>query len=231
MRIRGTLLDDTFDEDDIDDLLDTLEGLKKEYIDYYLGQHSQCRIGISDNKKRQQILDSDMVHQLGILSQLNDIVTTGKYNDLLNNQLKNLRVCYECTVEDMQKNPECPHCGFNPMSHDAMVNGKVTAIEEPILVAKKKQMGTELQKCLDQFIQTKEWPTDLQQLCKAIKELFADYECVALSETAFMEKILSWGTLSPDAFKKKINDYIDSLMGGKDKNQIRLAFTEEREKK
>lgn len=250
MRIRGTLLGDTFDEDDIDDLLDTLEGLKKEYIDYYLGQHSQCRIGISDNKKRQQILDSDMVHRLGILSQLNDIVTTGKYNDLLNNQLKNLRVCYECTVEDMQKNPECPHCGFNPMSHDAMVNGKVTAIEEqlqqmlddwkesilqsvnePILVAKKKQMGTELQKCLDQFIQTKEWPTDLQQLCKAIKELFADYECVALSEIAFMEKILSWGTLSPDAFKKKINDYIDSLMGGKDKNQIRLAFTEEREKK
>lgn len=243
LAMRDHLLVPGYDEVQTDALLDALEALKKEYIDYYMERHAACRLGIKDAQRRQKLLNSGTVAKLRILSQLSDILPTGKFGDLVNRQLADLRVCYECTGVELQRHVECPHCGFNPAAKEPPVAGRIDFFEEkltemleswketllgtlddPMLRDRQRYMSTELQQIIQRFAETKRFPDDLNKFCTAVREAFADYECIEVNETAFMEEVLSWGTLSPEAFKKRMGDYIDRQVGHKNKDQVRLTF-------
>lgn len=242
--MRTELLMPDYDDSETDDLMDALEALRSEYIDYYMNRHKACRLGVKEAQRRQKLLDGDLVSKLKTLSGIGGgILPTGKFSDLVNNQLSGLRVCYECTSVELHNAVECPHCGFNPAAKEPIVDGRLDVIEEklsdtleqwrdtlletlsdPMVADKQKYMSAELAPFIVDFIDTKRFPAELTMFCKAVREAFADYECVELNDMAFLEEVLSWGTLSPDAFKKRVSDYIDKQVGTRNKDQIRIAF-------
>ena len=244
--MRSELLSPDYDEADSDDLMEALEALRSEYISYYIERHKACRLGVKDAERKQKLLDGDVVSRLKTLSGIGGgILPTGKYTDLVTNQLQGLKVCYECTSVELQNQVECPHCGFNPSAKETGVSGRLDYIEDklseilnqwrdtllgtlddPMVTEKRKYMSTELAPFIEEFIKTKHYPKDLESFCKAVREAFADYECVELDGLGFLEDVLSWGTLSPDAFKKRMTDYIDAKIAGKNKDQVRIAFTD-----
>ncbi len=244
--MRDHLLEPDYDVTETDDLMDELTDLQNAYIDYYMDRHKACRLGVKDAQRRQKLLDGTLIFKLKTLSGIGGgILPTGKFNDLVGNQLSGLRVCYECTATEMKTHVECPHCGFSPASKEPIVAGRIDDIEDklngmlaswrdtllgtlddPMVADKQKFMSAELQPVIAQFIKTKQFPDDLPTFCRAVREAFADYECVEFSETRFMEEVLSWGTLSPAAFKKRMAEYIDKQVGGHNPDQVRIAFTD-----
>ena len=244
--MRAHLLAPDYDETETDDLMDGMEALKSEYISYYMDRHKACRLGVKEAERKQKLLDSDLVFRLKTLSGIGGVILpTGKFTDLVNNQLSGLKVCYECTPTELKNAVECPHCGFNPSAKESIVSGRLDAIEtklseiidqwrdtllgtldDPMVADKQKYMSAELAPYIADFVKTKRFPNDLDAFCRAVREAFADYECVELDEYSFLEEVLSWGTLSPDAFKKRMTDYIDKQVAGKNKDQVRIAFTD-----
>lgn len=245
LTMRDDILELDYDDVQTDDLLTALEGLKAEYIDYYLEGHVAHRLGFKDAQRRQKLLDGPVVAKLRTLSQLRDILPTGQFTDVVNTKLSALKVCYECTDAEMQAQPKCVHCHYSPTDNDPVVTGQLNALEErldeinekwreillgtlsdPMLEERKKFLSADKQPIIATFLQTKKYPDDLQSFCTAVKEVFAEFECVMLNEGDFMEEILSWGTLTPAVFMQKVQTYVDKLTKGKNKDDIRLAWAE-----
>lgn len=244
--MRDHLLEPDYDVTETDDLMDDLGDLQNAYIDYYMDRHKACRLGVKDAQRRQKLLDGTLIFKLKTLAGIGSgILPTGKFNDLVGNQLSGLRVCYECTPTEMKTHVECPHCGFSPASKEPVVAGRIDDIEDklnamlaswrdtllgtlddPMVASKQKFMSAELAPVIAEFIRTKQFPDDLPTFCRAVREAFADYECVEFSETRFLEEVLSWGTLSPAAFKKRMAEYIDQQVGKRNADQVRIAFTD-----
>ena len=198
-------------------------------------------MGIDGARRRQKLLDSVVVYKLKTLAQLSGILPTARFNDLLNRQLGSIRICYELTGIEMQARAECPHCAFNPSVGEPAVEGRLEDIESkldemlenwremlletlkaPMFYDRRRYMSAELEPYIWQFVETGRFPENLDAFCRAVREAFADFECVEMKESEFMEEVLSWGTLSPDAFKKRMCEYIDRKVGGRDRNKVRF---------
>ena len=132
LTMREELLDVNYDTNSTDVLMDELETLKKDYINFYLDQHKAYRLDHAGLKRRQAIIDGEQMAKLRQLLGVQDILSTGQYQELLNVHLNGLKPCYECTATELQAAPFCSHCGYKPGDKDKPVAGKLEYIEEQL---------------------------------------------------------------------------------------------------
>ena len=242
--LRDRLLDEDFDLEETDDLVISLEKLKKQYIEWYMSEHKAYRLDHSESQKKGALLQNPTFKALNTLRQINGILPTSQFTDL-QTQLAALKTCYELTGPEMEKKPVCAHCSFNPADNDAKpVHGRIgaiedkaedilnawtktlkTALEDPMTEDQKKLLGKPAQASIDKFIGTGFLPTPLdQQFIDNVNAILSGLESLEIHMDKLQDVMTSWGPCKPEDFKNKLIQWIDNQLSGKDKSKVRIVI-------
>lgn len=100
-----------------------LNKVKSNYIDLYFDEHKKKRLDITDAQRRGKIQEGRTLLSLRKLRTI-DILSVAKLTDL-ENELSDLKVCYELTPEELKSSPVCPHCHFHMDDNVKPVYGKL----------------------------------------------------------------------------------------------------------
>lgn len=240
--LRDRLLDDDFDMDEVDDLLISLGELKKKYIEWYMTEHKAYRLDHASSQKKGTLQQSTTFKSLLALKQI-DILQASQLNDL-QYQLTTLKTCYELTGPEMEKQADCPHCHFNPADNAGKpVHGRLgaiedkadevlnswtqslkSALEDPMLEDQKKLLGKNAQAAINKFIETGLLPVPVdQQFIDSVNAMLSGLESVEVHMDKLQTVMSSWGPCTPDDFKQKLTQWIDSQTRGRDKSKLRIV--------
>ena len=217
-----------------------LNKVKSKYIDLYFDEHKKKRLDITDAQRRGKIQEGRTLLSLRKLRSI-DILSVAKLTDL-ENELSDLKVCYELTPEELKSSPVCPHCHFHLDDNVKPVYGKLDNIEarldalldewtksllntisDPIVASQKEYLSAEQQNVIDAFIETKELPKRVDDFfIKAIQALLKGFEPVVVDADDLIEKLTKLPPLDETSFRQKVNDLIAGYTRGKDAGKLRI---------
>ncbi len=217
-----------------------LNKIKGEYIDLYYSEHKKKRLDIGDAQARGKLQEGRTLLSLKKLRSI-DILSVTKLTDL-ENELSELKVCYELTPEELKSSPVCPHCHFHLDDNVKPVHGKLDNIEsrldalleewtkslldtvsDPLVASQKEFLGGDQQKAIDAFIETKALPKRVDDFfVKAIQALLKGFEPVVVDADDLVEKLTKLPPLDEQAFRSKVNELIAGYTKGKDAGKLRI---------
>ncbi len=217
-----------------------LNKIKGEYIDLYYSEHKKKRLDIGDAQARGKLQEGRTLLSLKKLRSI-DILSITKLTDL-ENELSELKVCYELTPEELKSSPVCPHCHFHLDDNVKPVHGKLDNIEsrldalleewtkslldtvsDPLVASQKEFLGGDQQKAIDAFIETKALPKRVDDFfVKAIQALLKGFEPVVVDADDLVEKLTKLPPLDEQAFRSKVNELIAGYTKGKDAGKLRI---------
>ena len=206
----------------------------------YFDEHKKKRLDITDAQRRGKIQEGRTLLSLRKLRSI-DILSVAKLTDL-ENELSDLKVCFELTPEELKSSPVCPHCHFHLDDNVKPVYGKLDNIEarldalldewtksllntisDPIVASQKEYLSAEQQKVIDAFIETKELPKRVDDFfIKAIQALLKGFEPVVVDADDLIEKLTKLPPLDETSFRQKVNDLIAGYTRGKDAGKLRI---------
>ena len=238
------LLDADWDGDETDDIVIALTELKKKYIAWYMAQHKAYRLDHAASTKKAAIQTGATWKALTALKGISGILPTSQLTDLTN-QLTALKTCYEMTEPELQKQPDCPHCHFNPADNDGKpVHGRLGQIEDkadevlagwtgtlqgaltdPMLEDQKALLGKNARAAIDKFLQSGHLPTPVDpQFIQSVNAMLSGLESLEVHMDVLQSIMMSWGPCTPDDFKMKLTQWVDSQTSGKDVSKVRIVI-------
>lgn len=214
--------------------------VKDKYIDLYYSEHKKKRLDITDAQKRGKIQESRTLLTLKKLRGI-EILSVAKLTDL-ENELSDLKVCYELTPEELKSSSVCPHCHFHLDDNVKPVFGKLDNIEmrldslleewtkslldtisDPIVESQKEYLSEAQQKAIDDFIETKELPKRVDDFfVKAIQALLKGFEPVVVNADDLVEKLTKLPPLDEQTFRSKVSELISGYTRDKDAGKLRI---------
>ena len=170
-----------------------------------------------------------------------EILSVAKMTDL-ENELSNLKVCYELTPEELKSSSVCPYCHFRLDDNVKPVHGKLDNIElrldslleewtkslldtisDPIVESQKEYLNETQQKAIDEFVETKELPKRVDDFfVNAIQALLKGFEPVVVDADDLVEKLTKLPPLDETAFRQKVSDMIAGYTKDKDADKLRI---------
>lgn len=217
-----------------------LNKIKTKYIDLYFEEHKKKRLDITDAQCRGKIQEGRVLLSLRKLRSI-DILSVAKLTDL-ENELSNLKVCYELTPEELKSSSVCPHCHFRLDDNVKPIHGKLDNIEmrldslleewtkslldtisDPIVESQKEYLNETQQKAIDEFVETKELPKRVDDFfVNAIQALLKGFEPVVVDADDLVEKLTKLPPLDETAFRQKVSDLIAGYTKDKDADKLRI---------
>jgi hypothetical protein len=242
--LQARLLEDDWDSEETDDVVIALGELKKKYIAWYMAEHKAYRLDHAGSTKKGTIQQSTTWKSLIALKGIHGILPTSQLMDLTS-QLVALKTCYELTEPEMQKQADCPHCHFNPADNDSKpVHGRLgqiedkadevlngwtgtlkSALEDPMLEEQKALLGKNARAAIDKFLQGGHLPIPVdQQFIDSVNSMLSGLESLEVHMDKLQAVMTSWGPCTPDDFKQKLAQWVDSQTSGKDKSNVRIVI-------
>lgn len=226
-----------------------LSKIKKDYIEYYFNKHEKCRLGINDQKKKAELMNSKLLANMRKLAGIESIFQTGKLTEIING-ISELQVCYELTSSEMQKRPICSHCKFKPAESNVVVSGKlemlsddleqlfsgwentlVSVLADPLIMENKDLLKKGQQKIIDEFISNKEFPEIIDSFfVNTFNTLFLELDKVNIQVEDIVDEMMKLGPCTVEDLKLKMTKFIDSKVKGKDLSKLRIILQREEEK-
>lgn len=217
-----------------------LEEVKEEYIDVYYEEHKKKRLDITDAKRRGKLQESLTLANLRKLRSI-EILSAAKLV-AIEQDMANLKVCYELTPTELKSSHICPHCHYSLGDKAANVAGQLDNIEiridelveewqqtlldtisDPIVASQKEYLNAEQQKVIDEFITTASLPKRVDDFfIKAIKALLKGFEPVVIDAKDLMDKLMKLPPMDETAFKQKLNELVADYTKGKDEGKLRI---------
>ena len=217
-----------------------LEKVKEEYIDVYYEEHKKKRLDITDAKRRGKLQESLALANLRKLRSI-EILSAAKLA-AIEQDMANLKVCYELTPTELRTSHICPHCHYSLGDKAANVAGQLDNIEiridelveewqktlldtisDPIVASQKEYLNAEQQKVIDEFITTASLPKRVDDFfIKAIKALLKGFEPVVIDAEDLMDKLMKLPPMDETAFKQKLNELVAEYTKGKDEGKLRI---------
>ncbi len=220
---------------------DTLEKLKDKYITKYFEEHQKKRLGIEDAKRRGKIQESRSFSNLKKLRSIE--ILSGAKLTAIEQDMADLKVCYELTTTELKSSHICPHCHYNlgekakntvgqldniEMRIDDLVEEwtktLINTISDPIVASQKEYLTAQQQKVIDTFIESGELPTFLDDFfVKSIKTLLQGFEPVVIDTDEIIAKLDELGPCDVTTFKSKLNSIVDTYVKGRDIAKLRIV--------
>jgi len=217
-----------------------LEKVKEEYIDVYYEEHKKKRLDITDAKRRGKLQESLTLANLRKLRSI-EILSAAKLA-AIEQDMANLKVCYELTPTELKSSHICPHCHYSLGDKAANVAGQLDNIEiridelleewqqtlldtisDPIVTSQKEYLSAVQQKVIDEFITTASLPKRVDDFfIKAIKALLKGFEPVVIDAKDLMDKLMKLPPMDETAFKQKLNELVAEYTKGKDEGKLRI---------
>jgi hypothetical protein len=248
MEIRDGIRDSSKGKEASRNLSIDLIKIKNDYITYYFDKHEKSRLGINDQKKKVELMNSKELENMKKLAGIEAIFQTGKLTDIIK-RISELKVCYELTTSEMQKRPICPHCQFKAGASNVVVSGKLEMIKDnlyelyeewkttllsvlrdPLVMENKDLLKKEQQKVIDNFINKKEFPETVDSFfVNTFNTLFSELDKVNIQVEDMVEEMMKLGPCTVEDLKLKITKFIDNKVKGKDPSKLRLILEKEDE--
>ena len=218
-----------------------LSKVKDKYIEIYFSEHKKKRLDINDAKRRGKIQESVALGKLKKLRTI-EIVSSAKLS-AIEQDISELKVCYELTPEELKSTHICPHCRFNLGDKAKNVFGQLDNIEnriddlvaewtktlldtisDPIVASQKEYLTADQQKAIDEFVSTGELPKRVDDFfVKAISALLQGFEPVVIDTNDLIQKLEELPPLDEAAFASKIKDILSKYTKGKDLSKLRIV--------
>lgn len=217
-----------------------LEKVKEEYIGIYFEEHKKKRLDIDDAKRRGKLQESSVLANLRKLRGV-EILSAAKLTKI-EQDMANLKVCYELTPTELKTTHICPHCHYNLGDQVPNVAGQLdnldiriddlvtewtqtllNTISDPIVASQKEYLSAEQQKAIDDFIASGTLPKRVDDFfIKAIQALLKGFEPVVVDAKDLMDKLTKLPPMDEVSFKQKLNELIAGYTKGKDEGKLRI---------
>ena len=217
-----------------------LEKVKEEYIGIYFEEHKKKRLDIDDAKRRGKLQESSVLANLRKLRGV-EILSAAKLTKI-EQDMANLKVCYELTPAELKTTHICPHCHYNLGDQVPNVAGQLdnldiriddlvtewtqtllNTISDPIVASQKEYLSAEQQKAIDDFIASGTLPKRVDDFfIKAIQALLKGFEPVVVDAKDLMDKLTKLPPMDEVSFKQKLNELIAGYTKGKDEGKLRI---------
>lgn len=217
-----------------------LEKVKEEYIGIYFEEHKKKRLDIDDAKRRGKLQESSVLANLRKLRGV-EILSAAKLTKI-EQDMANLKVCYELTPAELKTTHICPHCHYNLGDQVPNVAGQLdnldiriddlvtewtqtllNTISDPIVASQKEYLSAEQQKAIDDFITSGTLPKRVDDFfIKAIQALLKGFEPVVVDAKDLMDKLTKLPPMDEATFKQKLNELIAGYTKGKDEGKLRI---------
>lgn len=222
-----------------------LQKLKKDYIVAYIRLHTRARLGVSDDKRKADLLNDQRLQILLKLAGI-DLMPRQQLTDY-QNRLAELKSCFALTEQNLDVSPICPHCGFRPSAETGMAAGSqmidqldaqldtmvaawtstiLSNLEDPITQANMDLLKIDDCESLEAFIKSKELPVPLDSnFVYALREVFSGLVKVTVKAQELQQALqVTDGPATPAEMKKRFEKYIDQLTKGKDPAKVRIVL-------
>jgi predicted ATPase len=218
---------------------------KKTFVQVYLALHVKSRLGVTEDKRKAQLMTDDRLKVLQKLSTI-DLMPRQQLTDF-QNRLAGLKSCFALTDRDMESAPLCPHCGFKPSVESAAVAASavlkqmddgldklvedwvrtlLTNLDDPTTKANLALLKTGPRKLVDGFMKKKALPDDLtQDFIQAMKEALSGLTKVSIKMDDLRAAIMAGGSpATPAEMRKRFEEYLDHLTKGKEPGKVRIVL-------
>ena len=218
-----------------------LEKIKDEYIGIYFEEHKKKRLDIDDAKRRGELQESLALANLRKLRSIE--ILSGAKLTAIEQDMADLKVCYELTPTELKASHICPHCHYNIGDRVPNVAGRLDNLEtriddllvewtqtllntisDPIVSSQKSYLSAEQQKAVDDFGSSGILPKRVDDFfVKAIKALLQGFEPVVINTADLTEKLEQLPPMDEASFKQKLNEIVAAYTQGKDTSKIRIV--------
>jgi anion-transporting ArsA/GET3 family ATPase len=222
-----------------------LGDLKKAYMQAYLSMHAKARLGVSEDKRKAQLMGDERLKKLQKLSTI-DLMPRQHLSDF-QNRLAGLKSCFALTEQELEASPVCPHCNYKPGAEPPMASAATmldaldneldklvenwtqtlfTNLEDPTTKGNLSLLKPESYKLVDGFIRKRTLPYDLDQdFIHALQEALSGLTKVSVKIADLREALLLGGSpATPAEMKKRFDEYLDGLTKGKEPSKVRIVM-------
>lgn len=224
--------------------LHKLQQLKQGYIQTYLEQHPQARLGVNEDRRKADLMRDGRLESLQKLATI-DLMPAGQLTDF-QNRLASLKSCFALTEQELQNSPLCPHCQFKPASEEietpagSLLTSMDTQLdrllaewtqtllgnlEDPTTQENLHLLKSERMQVVDNFLRSRSLPEPLtKDFIYAIQEVLSGLFKVVVKTQDLRSVLLSGGSpVTPAEMKKRFEDYLSELALGKDLSKVRIV--------
>lgn len=239
--IRDSILNGTSGEAAAQKVNVELEKIKDEYIGIYFEEHKKKRLDIDDAKRRGKLQESLALANLRKLRSIE--ILSGAKLTAIEQDMADLKVCYELTPTELKTSHICPHCHYNIGDRVSNVAGRLDNLEtriddlleewtqtllntisDPIVSSQKGYLSAEQQKAVNDFESSGTLPKRVDDFfVKAIKALLQGFEPVVINTADLTEKLEQLPPMDEASFKQKLNEIVAAYTQGKDTSKIRIV--------
>ena len=222
-----------------------LLGLKNEYIEIYLKEHKQHRLGTHDDELKKKLVTDERLSILRNLSMIDLLPLSALTN--FQSKVVRLKSCWNVSKSELAATSVCKQCGFHPAVEQkgrvitlslmdelndelqSLLDGWTTMLIDNLTqdptVKKNFELLKPLQKELvETFIKTKQYnPKTQDELIVTMKLILQGLEKAFIAAKELVEILGNGIPLTLDEFKERINAFLDKLSRGKEKSQVRVV--------
>ena len=217
--------------------------IKQSYIRAYAELHNKGRLGLSDERRRNDLLKDQLLVDLRAIR----LIKTLPLAELtsLENELGQMKACYIFTEKDLTNNPTCPHCYYEPTVGHANSVMKLTEVEEaldrlyrnsnttllnelgdPTVQKSVAVLPPEHKSQIDAFIKRRQLPSPMTHgFVQAVQEALRGVIPITLTPAA-LHQALNGLPCTVEELKHRFEAYLRQLTQGKEMDRVRILISE-----
>ncbi len=223
-----------------------LKELKNEYIEEYFYYHKKYRLNPTQDERKKKIMESDLFKSLSELSKV-DMIDKTAFFKIRETLIEDIKTCFTATKKELEQEPSCPYCRFNPTDFHGMieVSQKLDECEnrlddlyenwrealynnlsDPFVGQSIELMEMNDQKVIKSFIESRKLPDKIDSVfVKALNEVLKGLEKVEVDVEDIKEALIKGGAVcNPGEIKERFEAFVDDLMKGKSKDKVRILI-------
>lgn len=222
-----------------------LADLKKAYILAYLTMHVKARLGVSEDKRKAQLLNDRRLKDMQRLS----IIELMHVQQLVDfqNRLAGLKSCFALTEQELGTSAVCPHCNFKPGIEtpsapaatvlstldgelDKLIENWTRALiadlDDPTTKSNLSLLKPGPRKLVDGFLKEGALPDSLENdFIQALKEALSGLTRVPVKIAELRDALLAGGSpVTPTEMTKRFGEFLDQITKGKEPGKVRIIL-------
>jgi hypothetical protein len=221
-----------------------LADLKRSYIETYMALHLRARLGANEDKRKAKLLGDARLQTLQRLATI-DLMPRQQLVDL-QNRLAGLKSCFAVTPQELDADPECPHCSFRPSAETVVTPAKalltafdtdldnllsawtqtlLSNLQDPTTLENLKLLAPKARKLVDGILKKKALSDEIgQDLLQALQEALSGLIKVVITTDDLRAALLAGGSPATAAeMKKRFEEFLADRTKGKEPSKVRIV--------
>jgi hypothetical protein len=226
-------------------LISRLTELKNEYIRIYSALYAKCRLTLSEDKHKAELLRDPRLDQLQVLSTI-DILPSGQLTDY-RNKLASLKTAGSLSEKDLLMDPVPNNSDFRPINEDLstsastrlnnledqleqMVNSWTETLLEnladPITRDSLNLLGDNDRKAIDDFVSSRKLPDSIEDdFVKSLRQVLQGLVPIEVTQQEVQQALFAQGSASTvEQLKQRLDKYLSAKCRGQDINKVRIVL-------